>query len=124
MFEKATRQKLRFPLKGHASVEDLWDAPLTTLDTLYQDLNRTLKETQVDSLLGTRTRTKETQTLELQTNIIRHIVKVRLEEIHAKESEAVRIENKRKIQEIIAKKQDEGLLGKSLEELQSMVDSM
>lgn len=34
IFEKATKEKYRFPFKGQVSVEDLWDLKLQDLDSI------------------------------------------------------------------------------------------
>ena len=56
MFEKASRLKVRFPYKGLVSIEDLWEIPLSGLDSIYivavrlkeadETLNRFKKKTQ------------------------------------------------------------------------------
>lgn len=122
MFEQASRLKLRFEHKGVLSVEDLWDLPLEDLDDMYRALNRDLKETQEDSLLGTKDETDKV--LDLKVKIIKHIVGIRLEEQKVKEDASVRRAKKQRLMEIIAQKQDEELHSKSLDELNELVDSM
>ena len=39
MFEKAVKGKYRFPYKGQIAVEDLYDLPLGSLDTVFKTLN-------------------------------------------------------------------------------------
>lgn len=122
MFEIATRTKMRFPFKGLVSVEDLWDLSVKDLDSIFKTLNAQVKKSQEDSLLATKT--KEDETLAIQIEIVKHIVKTKLDEAEtAKQSKELK-EKKQKIMEIIAAKQDESLHNASVEELQAMLANL
>lgn len=122
MFEIATRTKMRFPFKGLVSVEDLWDLSVRDLDSIFKTLNTQVKKSQEESLLATKT--KEDETLAIQIEIVKHIVKTKLDEAEtAKQSKEIK-EKKQKIMEIIAAKQDESLHNASVEELQAMLDNL
>ena len=122
MFEFATRTKMRFPFKGMVSVEDLWDLSVRDLDGVFKTLNAQIKKSQEESLLATKT--KEDETLAIQIEIVKHIVKTKLDEAEtAKQSKELK-EKKQKIMEIIAAKQDESLHNASVEELQAMLDNL
>lgn len=122
MFIKATREKMRFPYKGLATVEDLWDLPVTELDKIYKSLNAKAKQAQEESLLEVKT--SEDEELTAQIEIIKYIVSVKLEEKKAAEMAKERKEQKQKIMSILASKQDEALQGKSIEELEKMLDEL
>lgn len=122
MFEQATRQKLRFQYKGPCSVEDLWDLPLEALDQIYRDLRSELKEQQEDSLLHEKTR--QSDTLSLKANIIKHVVETRLDEQKQKEEEKQRAEKKQKIMQIISEKENKELYDKPKEELEALLASL
>lgn len=119
IFEQATRQKVRFNCKGVIGVEDLWDLPLTKLNEIYRELNKKLKDTKEDSLLETKSSADET--LELQIDILKHIVSIRLEENKAKQAAVERKAQKQKILSILAEKDDIDLRGKSKEDLEKML---
>lgn len=122
MFEIATRTKMRFPFKGLVSVEDLWDLSVRDLDSIFKTLNAQVKKSQEESLLATKT--KEDETLAVQIEIVKHIVKTKLDEAEtAKQSKELK-EKKQKIMEIIAAKQDESLKNASVEELQAMLANL
>ncbi len=122
MFEIATRTKMRFPFRGMVSVEDLWDLSVKDLDSIFKTLNAQVKKSQEESLLATKT--KEDETLSVQIEIVKHIVKTKLDEAEtAKQSKELK-EKKQKIMEIMAAKQDESLHNASLEELQAMLDNL
>lgn len=122
MFIKASREKMRFPYKGLATVEDLWDLPVTELDKIYKSLNTKAKQAQEESLLEVKT--SEDEELTAQIEIIKYIVSVKLEEKKASEMAKERKEQKQKIMSILASKQDEALQGKSIEELEKMLDEL
>jgi hypothetical protein len=122
MFELASRSKLRFSYRGLISTEDLWDLKSEALDEIYRSTNAELKEMSEDSLL------EQKQTgaavLELQVAIVKHVFEVKVEEAEAKKDAGERKAKKEKILEIIAKKQDEDLESKSLDELKALAESM
>ena len=122
LFIMASRQKFRFPFKGVATVEDLWDMGVRDLDTIFKQLNSQKKQAQEESLLSTKS--KEDTVLEAKINIIKHIVATKQEEAEQKRIRADQREKKNRIAEILADKQDEELRGKSIEELQQIYNSM
>ena len=113
---------MRFPYKGLATVEDLWDLPVTELDKIYKSLNAKAKQAQEESLLEVKT--GEGEDLTVQIEIIKYIVSVKLEEKKAAEMAKKRKEQKQKIMSILASKQDEALQDKSIEELEKMLDEL
>lgn len=122
MFEKASRMKLRFAYKGVCSVEDLWDMRLTELDSLFKALNAQLKAREGESLLGAVS--PADKVLDLQIEIVKHIVKTRLAERDAVRDSAEKAEKKQKILGIIAHKQDAALIDTPLEELMKMAEEL
>lgn len=119
MFEVATRSKMRFPYKGQISVEDMWDLSLPALDSVFKALNSQMKQVKEESLLSTKSKADET--LELQIEIVKYIVSVKLAEKEAREKAAEKSVQRQKIMEIMAKKQDESLESASMEDLQKML---
>ena len=122
LFIKATREKMRFPYKGQVTAEDLWDLSITELDKIYKTLNSKKKEVQEDSLLDTKS--KEDEELTAQIEIVKYIFTVKKEEKTAAETAKERKEQKQKIMAILANKQDEALHGKSIEELERMLNEL
>lgn len=119
LFIIATRQKFRFPFKGVATVEDLWDLNVRDLDTIFKALNSQNKQVQEDSLLSVKS--KEDAVLEAKIEIVKHIFATKLAEAEQKRIRAEQREKKNRIAEILADKQDEELRGKSVDELQKML---
>lgn len=122
LFETATRKKFRFPFKGMISIEDLWDLSVKNLDTVFKALNAEAKQANEESLLAVKT--DEDTILDMKIAIVKHIVNVKLAEAEQSKNAAIKREQKRKLQELIANKQDEALQGKSIEELQAMLAGM
>jgi hypothetical protein len=122
MFEKAARLKLRFPYKGHITVEDLWDLSVEDLDAIYTSINHSLKAFKDEGLMVKKD--SNVAVMELRLEILKHIYEVKVQEAKAKLAEKERRERKRRIEELIAKKQDSELEGKSLEELAAMRDAL
>lgn len=122
MFEIATRSKFRFPYKGQISVEDIWDLSLPALDSVFKALNSQMRQVKEESLLSTKSKADEV--LELQIEIVKYIVSVKLAEKEAREKAAEKSAQRQKIMEIMAKKQDESLENASMEDLQKMLSEL
>jgi hypothetical protein len=121
IFERASRDKTRFPYRGMCNVEDLWDLTARELDGIFKTVNAELKADQEESLLDQNETSSE---LDLQVAIIRHIVDVKLTESAAAEQEVVRRQKKDRILSILANKQDESLVAMSEEELARMLEEL
>lgn len=122
LFEMATRKKFRFPFRGMISIEDLWDLSVKNLDTVFKALNAEAKQANEESLLAVKS--DEDTVLDAKIAIVKHIVNVKLADEAEKKNAAIKREQKRRIQELIANKQDEALQGKTIEELQAMLAGM
>lgn len=131
LFQQASRLKLRFDSpKGLLSVEDLWDLPLTSgagkanLDDIAKGLNRLLKESREEvSFVKPVTNSIATE-VQLAFDICKTVIDVRVAERDAKVEAEKRRETKQRILELIEKKKDQSLEGKSLEELMTMANSL
>lgn len=122
MFEIAVRSKMRFPYKGQISVEDLWDLDVNALDGVFKTLNSKVKVSQEESLL--QTRSKESEELMLQIEIVKHIVSVKLAEAEARKNAEVNRAKRQQILGILADKQESDLKNKTPEELQAMLAAL
>lgn len=130
MFEKATRQQLRFnSKKGLLSVEDLWTLPLKTnssnqvdLDEVAKTVHQELKSSEEVSFVAPVTASNTTA--QLKMDIVKHIIAVKLAEKEVAEKAREAKEKKQKIMSIIAQKQDEALVNSSVEDLQKMLESL
>lgn len=130
MFEKATRQQLRFNTKkGLLSVEDLWTLPLKSninnqvdLDEVAKTVHQELKASEEISFVAPVTAINTAA--QLKMDIVKHIIAVKLAEKEVAEKAKETKEKKQKILEAIARKQDEALVNSSVEDLQKMLESL
>jgi hypothetical protein len=130
IFEQATRLDLYFQLPiGELNVQSLWKLrPVKKAGKLVDDLadyEIELKE-QLSKFgqlrrRGSVAKTEEQELLELKLAIVSHILDVKDAEAQAAKEEANRKVHNQKIQELIAKKQDDKLGELSLEELQALL---
>ena len=120
-FEKAVRTKLRVGTeRGICDVENLWDLPVEELDDIYKRLSSEISE-ESNSLLETREADADTK---LAIEIVKHIVLTKVEEAKKAEKAAETKAMKQRILSIIAGKKEEELSGKSVEELEEMLNNL
>ena len=119
MFEVATRSKMRFPFRGLVSIEDLWDLSTRDLDSVFKTLNSQVKQAKEESLLTTKSKADEV--LDMQIEIVKYIVSVKLEEDTLRTQAKEKKEQKQKIMSILSAKQEEDLHNKSADELKAML---
>lgn len=120
-FEFATRNKLRFPYRGQVSVEDLWDLNLQQLNDVYMTLQRQRKDSSGTLIVE---ETRQDFLLGVQVELVRHVFTTKQVEANEKEQAVLRREEKRRLQELLSRKREEGLSNLSEEELQRMIESM
>lgn len=122
-FEKASRLKLRFKVsQGIIATEDLWDLSLESLDTLAKSLNKSLKEANEESFI--KTRTNSNTTLQLQFDIVKHVIDVKLAERDAAKTASEKRQKKQKLMELIESKENEVLGNKSVDELRKELEAL
>lgn len=119
IFEQAAQKKLRFPYKGFCSAEDLFDLSLPQLDGIFKTLNKERQGMEQESLLDAKD--KDTTTLDLQIAVIRRVVEIKITERDENKARTDRAAKKQRLLEILSRKQDAELEGKSPEELQEML---
>ena len=119
IFEVATRQKYRFSYKGSISVEDMWDLPVTALDSVFKTLNAKAKQAQEESLLESKTKEDEETAIKIQ--IVRHIVGVKQTEELEREKAKENKEMKQRLLEIKVAREDKRLEDLSDAELDKLI---
>lgn len=119
IFEEASKCKLRIDTDiGGLDTERLWDLNLGQLNQIYEDLSSQKKDLKVDSLL--KDKTPEDKLLKLKLDIVEHIFKVKEKAIEKQESEMLKRERNKQIDEIIHRKENAELEDKSIEELKKL----
>ena len=131
MFEQASRLKLRFDTPvGLINVEDLWDLPLTNkashvvghnLDDLARDLSKRVAETEESFVEKPAPKDVETS---LRFEIVKRVIKVRLEERDKAKAALQKKAKKQKILEILASKEDKTMQDMSEEDLRKMLEEL
>lgn len=122
IFEVASKKKYRFPFKGMITVEDLWDLNLTDLDQIFKTLNSKVKESKEESLLSVKSEADKDLTNQIE--IIKHIVLVKQEEIEKRKNAIARRQQKQKVMEVLASKEEESLYSMSKKELEDMLKNL
>lgn len=126
MFEQAARMKLRFDTHhGSLSAEDLWDLPLkdsrspTNLNTIAVALDRQLKR---DTVSFVDDEEKADPRLQLAFDIVRHVIAVKKAENKIAAEASQKRAFDQKIMAIIARKEDEVLESKDVDELRRLLN--
>lgn len=123
MFDKATRTKLRFQTdRGQLCVEDVWDLNLTALNALAKSLNRKLKQGEEEDFLSTKTEADATD--KLRFDIVVAILEVKKAEKVEKEQAVEKKAKREMILGVLARKQNEAIEGKSVEELMKELEAL
>ena len=123
LFIIATRNKYRYPYKGLISTEDLWELSLQGLDSIFKTLNSQLKELGEESLL-VEVEDKGAEVLRNKIDIIKYVLRVKLEIKARNEQAAANAAKRQRIMEVIASKEDAALQNMSVEDLTKMLDTL
>lgn len=127
MFEKASREKLRFISSiGELTTEQLWDLPLTSrserpnLDALARAVYSELKSLEEGSFVEIKPDPRKTA-MELRLDILKHVIAAKLEAKAAAEKVAENAERKRKLLAALASKEEAELTGMSKEQIEAEI---
>lgn len=122
MYKEALQKKLRFKTnKGMISTEDLFDLSLHNLDTLALMLDKKISEAPKKSFIEDLP--AEENDDELRFSIVKDIINTKLKARKDNINRAQIDARNKRIAELIAKKEDEALGNKSIEELRAMIQN-
>lgn len=129
VFERAARGKYRFPSgKGQLTVEQLFDLPLqggqANLDDIAIALDRTLEEAAPRSFVSQSTASAARSELEAKLDIVKHVIASKLADRAAAETRAVKADKRRRLLEILERKDSEALESKSRDELLAELEAL
>ena len=129
MYKIASRKKLRIQTnRGMLSVEQLWDLSKEDIGELAKSIRKRINDQKGvtgDSELDFLKPSEQTEETidELTFRILKDIYTTKQAEEDKAHRRAAARENNRKILELIAKKQDQELENKSIEELEKMLQN-
>ena len=124
IFENATKQKLRFNTdKGLLTVEQLWDLSLTNLDSVARGVNSELKSLTEESFVEIKPDVRKT-ILELQLELLKHIIAVKLEEKDKAAKTKERAEKRKLLLDALASKENEELNSMSKEDILKQLENL
>lgn len=124
IFAIATQNKFRYPYKGLISTEDLWDLNLEQLDSIYKMLNKEVQVAHEDSLLTVKPRNENDDILDTKIEIVKYIFDAKVEAANKRDAEIANSEKKRRILEVLAKKQDDSYNNMSEDELRKILNEL
>lgn len=131
MFERASREKLRFPsVKGELTIEQLWDLPLQSsrsntvdLDSVARTVNTDLKAVTEESFVETRSNPQKA-VLTLKLDILKHIIATKQAENAQKVALAANASEIARLKSVLAEKNDEALKVMSQEDIEARIKSL
>ena len=122
MYKEALQKKLRFKTnKGMITTEDLFDLSLQNLNTLAIMLDKKISEATKKSFIEELP--AEENDDELRFSIVKDVINVKLKARKDNINKAQIDARNKRIAELIAKKEDEALENKSIEELRAMIQN-
>lgn len=122
LFEIASKEKFRYPFKGLVTTEDLWDLRAEDLDMIYKNLNAQKKRVNEESLLSADT--PEDKTLARKIEVVKYVFSMKQAQAEAAIRARVAADKRRKIDELIAAKQDAKMAEMSIEDLEKLRDQL
>ncbi|WP_027661440.1 hypothetical protein [Salinispora fenicalii] len=129
IFEKATREKFRYPSsKGLLTTEQLWELSLTaksgfSLDDVARAVNAELKAIDTESFVATETNPAKA-TLETKLEVVKHVIAIRIAEDQAAKAAAAKKLEKEKLLAVLGRKQDAVLENLTEAELLARINNL
>ena len=129
IFEQASRAKLRFAtVHGSATVEDLWELPLTSprganLNDIAIALHRKVKE-EGEVLSFVDPAQKRDDTAQLAFDVVKHIIDIRVAERDAAAAASTRAEHKQRLLALLQSKELEEMSKLSMDDLRKQIQEL
>lgn len=124
LFEKATRAKFRFnSIRGIISTEDLWDLPLSGLNSEAKALNRRIKDAEDEDFLSNAD-TTESETLKLKFAVVLHILETKKAEKEARSAAAKTSVQREKLLAALARKEDSAIDDMSVDDIKKSLEEL
>jgi hypothetical protein len=115
MFEQALRERFRFKVdQGTLTTEDLWQLTLPSLDSIAIGLDKELQD-QGKSFI--RDVTPANAKTALKLDIVKHVIKYKLDEQEARKVKVEKAKQRQKLLEALADKEDAELSNMSKDDL-------
>ena len=125
MFDQATRQKLRYNYNGQISTEDLWDLSLEALNQIAIFNKRAVDDLDGEDFIGGSDRNAKARALvQLRLDVVKAVIAVKLEERDERAAAVEKAAKRRRILEILARKEDQALQEKSTEDLLKELEAL
>lgn len=122
LFAVATRKAFRFPsVRGQLTTEDVWQLPLTSktgfdLDSVARAVNVELKSLTEDSFVSVKENPAKAE-VAAKLEILKTIIEVKQDEAKKAQLKVKRAEDRRKILDALAAKEDQELTSASKDDL-------
>jgi len=122
MYKQASKTKLRFQTnRGVLSIEQLWDISQSDLANAIKAVKKVLKTNDDDELSFLNSTLVVDVENQLRFDILKDVYLTKKSEAEARSKAAEDKAHDQKILTLIAEKQEEGLKGKSIEELEALL---
>ena len=129
IFEQGTKLNLLFPTcRGHISILDLWNLPLTSkdgfnLDAVARTVNTELKASTEESFVKPIV-TTAAALLELRLEILKHIIASKIADISAATARKARSDERQRLLKLLDEKDEEKLKALSAEEIRNRLKEL
>lgn len=129
IFENATRKNYKFSSAvGELNVIDLWNLPLTSkrgpnLNDVAKGINSELKAEQEESFVEISTNARKAD-LEAKLEIVKHIIAVKMRENAERLESAEKAKRREQLIDLLARKRDQELENKTIEEIEAELNSL
>ena len=126
MYKKAIQLGITFPsVKGNVTLQDLFDLPLKgacSLNAIARQVSRNLKEAEgeEDFVGGVSV---ESTAMNLQLDIVKDVIKTRLQEVEVEEAKRDSAIKKSKARQILAERKEKAMDEMTDEELEALANS-
>lgn len=120
LFINASRKKYTFPTtKGQIDTSDLWDLNLESLDRIAVAIDESITKVGTKSFISKRA--NSTKELDERLEIVKYIIQVKQEEADERKTRAEKLAKKDRLQEILAKKEDQSLESLSVDDIKKLI---